>query len=312
MWGGKSLYPASSSGPPTVSGGPAAVTVSFDRPYAQARGAGLMLRWEYPFVRWLEAQAVDVSYATDIDLERDPSIADGRRLVIFVGHPEYWSAPMRATLTNAIAHGTNVAFFSADELYWRVRFDASYRSITCYRRADLDPITATQPWAATVQWGSASPADAPSRVVGLAYGHIVAAPADYVVVSPDNWIYRGTGLRAGDRLKALVGQEYDTYTGTNVPPGVSIVARSPVRPDLNEELSEAGTRAESADAGLHHASVYTASSGAVIFAAGTMQWSWALDDWGRPTFKGVRTPVDRRVQQITRNVLRRLGGAPGP
>jgi hypothetical protein len=218
---------------------------------------------------------------------------------------------MRATLTNAIAHGTSIAFFSADELYWRVRFDASCRSITCYRRADLDPITATQPWAATVQWGS-SPADAPSAVVGLAYGHIVAAPADYVVVSPGNWIYRGTGLRAGDVLKDLVGQEFDTFTQTNAPPGVSIVARSPVRPLLSQELSEAGTRRASADGGLHHASVYSASSGAVIFAAGTMQWSWALDDWGRPTFKGVRTPVDRRVQQITLNVLRRLGGAPGP
>ena len=97
--------------------------MSFDRPFAENRGAGRMLRWEYPFVRWMEASGYDVGYATDVDLQRDPSIVAGRRLIVFVGHPEYWSKEMRATVDGAIAGGTNVAFFSANEMYWRVRLE---------------------------------------------------------------------------------------------------------------------------------------------------------------------------------------------
>ena len=58
---------------------------------------------------------------------------------------------------------------------------------------------------------------------------------------------------------------------------------------------------------VHNATIYTAPSGATVFAAGTMQWSWALDDWGAPDFEGVRTPLDPRVDRITSNILDRLG-----
>ena len=49
---------------------------------------------------------------------------------------------------------------------------------------------------------------------------------------------------------------------------------------------------------------YTAGSGATVFATGTMQWSWALDDWGAP---GQHiSMLNAAAQQITRNVLARL------
>jgi hypothetical protein len=49
------------------------------------RGAGLELRWEYNFVRWVEAQRYNIAYAADQDLQRDPSITRGRRLIVFAG-----------------------------------------------------------------------------------------------------------------------------------------------------------------------------------------------------------------------------------
>jgi hypothetical protein len=313
-WGGKSLYPDESTGAPTITGLANAVTASFDRPYADGRGAGLVLRWEYPFVRWVESRGYDVGYAADLDLERFPDIVAGRRLLAFVGHPEYWSGAMRATLEGAIAAGTNVAFFSADELYWRVRYESQaggrYRTVTCYRRTDIDPQAAADPSQATVKWRDPPLRQPESLVIGQMYGHVVLAPGAFVCSAPDHWIYAGTDMRAGDAIPNLVGQEYDRVFPSRElsPPGLEIVAVSPVAPNLGHESELSGGAAPDEPVPpVANATVYTAPSGATVFSAGTIQWSWALDAWGSPEFEGVHTAVDPRVARITANVLDRLG-----
>ena len=130
--------------------------VSFDRPFLLRRGLGLMPRWELNFIRWQEREERDVDYCADVDLELRPDLVRGRRLILFVGHHEYWSRPMRATLEAAIASGTSVAFLSADELAWQVRFEASpvgvARRVVCWKSRFQDPITATQPALTTCRW----------------------------------------------------------------------------------------------------------------------------------------------------------------
>lgn len=313
-WGGKSLYPDESTGAPTVTGAANAVTVSWDRPYADNRGAGLVLRWEYPFVRWLESRGYDVGYAADLDLERNPSIAAGRRLLVFAGHPEYWSAAMRRTLESAIAAGTNVAFFSADEIYWKVRFESTvggpYRTVTCYRRTDIDPQAAANPSLATVKWRDPPIRDPESLVIGQMYGHVVLTPAAFVCSAPDHWVYAGSAMRAGDAIQNLVGQEYDRVFPSRAlsPAGLEILAVSPVLPNLGHESElSGGVASDEPQPPVANATIYTAPSGATVFSAGTMQWSWGLDGWGSPEFEGVHTTVDPRVGRITANILDRLG-----
>lgn len=313
-WGGKSLYPDQSTGALTVSGGTNAVVVSWDRPYASHRGAGLVLRWEYPFVRWIESRGYDVGYAADLDLERHPEMLAGRRLIVFVGHPEYWSVAMRRNLEAAIEAGTNVAFFSANEIYWRVRYGdlagRPYRTGTCYRTASLDPLATVDPAQATVKWRDEPSPDPESRVVGQMYGHMLLAPADFVCSAPDHWLYAGTGMSAGDRIANLIGQEYDRYwTAPGLAPaGTRVLAASPVRPNLGHLVGVYGP-APSGEPWPPQATatIYTAPSGATVFAAGTQQWSWGLDGWGSPDFEGVTTPVDPRVATMTSNILDRLG-----
>jgi len=310
-WGGKSFYGDNSTGGTTLTGGAQAVTVSFDRPYAEDRGAGRMLRWEYPFVRWMEASGYDVGYATDVDLQRDPSIAAGRRLIVFAGHPEYWSVQMRATVDTAIAEGTNVAWFSANEMYWRVRLESitgPLREITCYRNAALDPLAASDPNQATTHWRDRPSPKPESLTIGQMYGHIALTPADWVVTAPDHWIYTGTGLRAGDHLPNLVGGEYDRFWPEHAPPGTMILAQSPVTADLRAEAASGGSLPPTEpNPPVANATIYQALSGATVFSAGTMQWSWALDGWGGFRYKGIATPVDERVKRITKNILDRLG-----
>ena len=46
-------------------------------------------------VLFLEQAGYDVSYQTDLDTDQDPSSLLGHRLVIDLGHDEYWTQTMR-------------------------------------------------------------------------------------------------------------------------------------------------------------------------------------------------------------------------
>ena len=119
---------------------------------------------------------------------------------------------------------------------------------------------------------------------------------DIVIANPSHWVFARTGLRAGDRLPGLLGYEVDRIFG-NGPPGVELLARSPyVRDDTGET-------------GHSDMTIYTAPSGAHVFATGTIQWSWGLD----PFNDGRRTSRHNlAAEQITRNVLNRfIGASPG-
>ena len=56
----------------------------------------------------------------------------------------------------------------------------------------------------------------------------------------------------------------------------------------------------------HHLSLYRHSSGALVFGAGTTQWSWGLD----ATHDRAGTPVDSRVKQATVNLFADMGVQP--
>ncbi len=328
-WGGADLYDATTADAPTDAHGRRATQVSFDRPYALALGAGYLPRWELPFIRWQEREGRAVDSCADVDLELHPEIVDGRRLLVFAGHHEYWSRPMRATLERALGTGTNVAFLSANEVFWQVRFEASplgpARRVVCYKSRVADPITATRPDLTTCRWREQPVDDPEAVIIGQMYGHTVERVADWVVTGAGHWLYEGTGLRDGDHLRNLVGQEFDTFFPEFAPPGTTLLASSPVR--VHRWHGLAGRTGRSIDVrrapasqaaaairtqgtrgpAIHNATIYTAESGATVFAAGTFQWSWAIDRFGDRSYRGVQTPVDERVIRMTRNLFDRLG-----
>ena len=308
-WGGRSLYGFNSTGLPTMSGTAGAVTVSFDRPYLRARGSEDLFRWETQLVRWQEREERDVEYIADVDLELHPDLVEGRRLLVFAGHHEYWSAPMRRTLERAVGGGANACFLSANQLYWAVRLNPSRigpgRRITCFRGLRGDVVAAADPGRATTRWRD-DPLDEPeAALIGQQFGHVLREPADWVVRDADHWIYQGTGLRDGDRIGQLVGGECDTFVESLAPPDTRVLARGPVRTRSGgDEVGEAGLPLE------HTATIYTAESGATVFAAGTFQWTWALDDFRLFDERNGTTPVDVRVARMTENLFDRLGDGP--
>src|SRR5262249_35626318 len=62
----------------------------------------------------------------------------------------------------------------------------------------------------------------------------------------------------------------------------------------------------------HHLTLYRHPSGALVFGAGTVQWSWGLDaNHDTSQYAGFAPAPDVDMQQATVNVLAAMGGQPG-
>ncbi|WP_410537808.1 N,N-dimethylformamidase beta subunit family domain-containing protein [Streptomyces sp. KL2] len=258
----------------------AAVTVSFDRPYA---GAGLPLHvgHAYDFIRWAERYGYDLAYADTRDLHAgrvDPSRYRG---LVFAGHDEYWSAPMRRAVEKARDSGTSLVFLSANTMYWQVELGPSPsgapdRLMTCRKRRGPGR---------SRRWRDQGEPE--QQVLGVQYAGQVPRPHPMVVRNTSHWLWEATGAAEGEELPGLVAGEADRYfPRTALPPHTDrvLLAHSPYR-----DASGARRHQET--------SLYEAPSGALVFASGTFAWSPALDRPGH---------TDSRIQRATANLLDRI------
>jgi PKD repeat protein len=132
-WGGKSLYFDSVGGADTVSGDGRAVKVSFDRPLADPRRNNTFFGPDFYMVQWLEKQGYDVSYTEDVALHQNPSQLLGHQVAMISGHSEYWSLEQFNGYLAARNAGVNIASFSSNTAYWKVRYEDNGRTLVCYK-----------------------------------------------------------------------------------------------------------------------------------------------------------------------------------
>ncbi len=281
VWGGKSLYGTVTSRTDSVN---RARKVSFDRPYYgdETYGSGDLLIWEAPMLRWLEANGYDVSYATNLDVHRDPSLLLTHKAFLSVGHDEYWSWEMRDHVEAARDRGVSLGFFSGNVAYWQIRFEPASlsgdpdRVVVGYKEdVKSDPLYPTD--RSTTRFRD-SPVYRPEHAM-IGVGLITQARPAFVVEDASHWAFTGTGLQNGGRLvnpdgSTFLGYEVDAM-GPATPAGAQRLAHSPVN---------------AAAANFADTVVYTAPSGATVFASGSIGWSQTVP----------------QIQQITRNVLARF------
>src|SRR5262249_49650694 len=121
-WGGRSLYAnwsgdhdcgAFRSEPPWR--GPVAFQLSFHRPPPSYNPPGMP---EVSFLRWLARSGIPV----DVWTARDVHFRDVNkyRLVLFVGHHEYWSKGMRDRIESYVDAGGHVGFFTGNTCWWQI------------------------------------------------------------------------------------------------------------------------------------------------------------------------------------------------
>ncbi|MEO3765232.1 N,N-dimethylformamidase beta subunit family domain-containing protein [Streptomyces sp. B8F3] len=258
----------------------AATTVSFDRPYA---GAGLPLHagHAYDFIRWAERYGYDVAYADARDLHAGRVDPTRYRGIVFPGHDEYWSVPMRRAAEKARDAGTSLVFLSANTMYWQVGLAPSAagepdRLLHCAKRQGPGRPALWRDQGAPEQ-----------ELLGVQYVGQVPEPRPLVVRNADHWLWEATGALEGDELPGLVAGEADRYFPRAPLPKHTerkLLAHSPY-PDAR------GMRR------YQETSLYETPAGGLVFAAGTFAWSPALD---RPDH------VNSVIQRATANLLDRI------
>jgi hypothetical protein len=270
-WGGYDLYTGLTGGGGTDYADRSR-EVSFDRPYALGDGAGDFLGLEYPLVSLAESLGLDVTYITDADLQRDPNTLLLHKAVFSMGHDEYYSLVMRHALEAARDQGINLAFLGANAVFRHIRFadsplGADRREI-CYKSAAEDPLEGRDNADVTVDWRDPPTNDPESQLIGDYY-QCNPVSADMVVVDPDNWLFAGTGVHAGQKLVGVVGTEYDRFDPTVPGPAdVEILTHSPLRCQGRSDYSDA--------------TYYTAASGAGVFASGSISFVGNINPNCRP------------------------------
>jgi hypothetical protein len=307
-WGGKSLYDFSSSGASTVSGGPRAVKVSFDRPFAQARDTSGFMDWytltDFATVSWLERSGYDVDYVSSVDLVTDGASLSNHSAFMLGAHDEYYSAAMRSALEQARAAGVSLFNAGANSVYWKVRFEngpggAANRIEVCYKTSAGGPVDPSG--VPTTTWRDpAGPNDPENALLGGMYTGDQAAtyfPLTVTTAEGADRAYRYTGLDSGGPTSigvGIVGWEWDSrFDNGHEPSGLVTLASTPVQGNIVQPDGSYAT-----GPAVAMATKYTAASGALVFSSGTNRWSTGLG------LNGVGSgEPNTRIQQATTNIL---------
>jgi hypothetical protein len=297
FWGGRSLYAYHSMVRLR------AFRVSLDRPGLGYYGHSTFDRWERKFVEWAESREIALEYACNYDLEAHPEILSRYRLIIGVGHDEYWSGAMRRNVESYLAAGGSFALFSGNSVCWQVRFEDGGRCMRCHKEVtDDDPAyMAGDLRELTTRFNAPEVGWPENSFTGLgwdqggyhrSHGQHMDGSGAYTVRRADHWVFEETGLKNGDSFggeHTIVGYEtdgclYEEREGRPYPTGADGTPR-----DL-EILCQAPASVRTGHQGCATMGFYQHEG--AFFNAGTTDWSHGFDD-----------PV---VDRITRNVLTRL------
>lgn len=303
-YGGNSFYAA---GTP-VPGFTHATKISYQRPlYIRGDKSGFF-NSEYPMIRFLEKNGYNMSYSTDMDMARDNSIMTPsiHKVILSVGHDEYWSLEQRTKFENARTNGVHVAFFSGNNVYWKTRWEDNYQTLVCYKEGTkgelvcggkCDPL----PNVWTGLWrDGCSPAYAANdgcRPEAAFTGQMSWTQSTGSIKVPDTYknlrVWKNTSiasLGAGQTVTlpyGTLGNEWDPEQYAETYPAHRIILSNTVQSGL-----------------VHKMSLLKYSSGALVFSAGTMQWPWGLDvkhdlNTATPPVQAVSADM----QQATVNIL---------
>src|SRR5438105_147980 len=353
-YGGKSLYYDAASSPTnnninpreyqTLSAG-RAYKVSYNRPFETRDHdpQSWIFNAEYPMVRFLEANGYDVKYWTGVDTDRfGPALVGAAppKAFLSVGHDEYWSAAQRSSVEAARNAGVHLAFFSGNEMFWKTRWEPSiagaaeaYKTLVSYKEtfhktvpaSSLDP----EPNVWTGTWR-----DPDGAVIGAVDGGrpenaikgtlftvnsgttAIQVPAEYGRFRL--WRDTNIGSAAPGTLVSLapdtLGFEWDEDIDNGLrPSGLARMSLTTV--DGVEKLVDSGTTFIRNATATHALTMYRhPTKGALVFGAGTVQWSWGLDGnhdrRPNPTVDPSLT-IDTRMRQATVNLFADMGVAAG-
>ena len=318
-WGGYNLYGG-------VDG--RAYAVSYNRPIAMnsttnaSSPASYLFGEEYAAIYWLEENGYNVSYISGIDAATNGSLLLNAKIYIDVGHDEYWTQSQYANVQAAANAGVNLAFLSGNNTYWAGELapdinNVPNRTFVQYKDIlsgeQLDPNGTSNGGAGLFRdptYGLGTPENA---LVGTMYtvnddGTLknITIPASMSQLR----IWRNTSIAAGNggTLTNLLGYEWNSDLDNGFRPA-GLIDLSSTTVNVGSLLLDNGASYGSGTA-THSLTLYrNQTSGALIFSAGTVMWSWGLSD-RHALWHGLTAPVSSDVQQAMVNLFADMGVQP--
>lgn len=305
-----------------------AMKLSYNRPMATRSGIGgrdFFFSNEYPMVRFMEQNGYDVSYMSGVDTDRRGALLKNHKVFLSVGHDEYWSGAQRANVTAARDAGVHLQFLSGNEMYWRTRWEPSvdssrtpHRTLVTYKetwdRKKSDPAAeSTATWrdprfAPSVQGGN-SPEN---ELTGTMYMSNYTDLALKVSAAEGKYrLWRNTSLAnmsSGTATLAphTIGYESNEDVDNGRRPA-GLVRLSTTTGPTPEYLRDYGNTVTPGET-THNLTMYKAPSGALVFSAGSVQWTWGLD--GTHDSPYPPEPADARMRQAQVNLFADMGVQP--
>ncbi len=339
-YGGNSLYSCSVSCPPgEPEGYKAAYAVSYNRPFDGTletdNGVSDPFYAEYQLIRFLERNGYDLSYVSQHDLDASGSLLQNHKVFVSSDHDEYWTADERQSVETARNAGVNLAFFSGNELFWKTRWLASsdgsntpYRTLVSYKETHFpSPVDPAGPNTSTSTWRDprfSPPGDAgrPENNLSGQLFLVNAGTSDIQV--PGSFakmrFWRNTPVSKLTSSQTLtlspgtgtLGYEWDVNPDNGFRPA-GRVSLSSTTVNGVQTFTDYGTSITNSTPATHSLSLYRAPSGALVFGAGTVQWSWGLDNtnaWDSEVTDPSENPPDPTMQQATVNLLADMNAQP--
>jgi hypothetical protein len=329
-WGGANLYAGSGPGPQG-----AAYAVSYNRPITTRDGGlsgtsnDMVFSAEYPAIYWLEENGYDVSYMSGIDAATNGALLLNHKVYMDVGHDEYWTDSQRANVQAAADAGVNLMFLSGNEVYWQTRLAPSIagtatadRTLVTYKdthaNAVIDPTgTATGTFMDARFASSGGMSGQPSNSLTGTVFQVDSDRTDVLKIpygESNLRFWRNTSVantapgQSASLAQNILGYEWDSSPDNGFRPA-GLVDLSSTTLQVSTNLLDYGNITGDGTATHNLVEFRDPLSGAIIFGAGTVFWSWGLaSDHDQNT--GAPTPTDPNVQQAMVNLFADMGVQP--
>jgi hypothetical protein len=331
-WTGANLYDGNGPAPDGR-----AYEVSYNRPMDTGGDNGIYGS-EYPMIQWLERNGYNVSYISGLDTATDGSLLLNHKIFMSSGHDEYWTAQQFGNVLAAREAGVNLAFFSGDEAVWETRFAPSIdgnntpnRTLVCYKetKVELSPPDGIIDPSSNVWTGAfMDPAGAaytddpgPENQLSGQMWTVNGYNSDAITVPA---VYAQLPIWANTSVAKLqpgqvttfptgtLGYEWDSDLLNATRPSGEIDMSSTTVALTNGTVVQDygntfGNGTETSSMSLYR----DPNSKALVFASGTVQWSWGLATTHTVDELNANPPVDTDMEQATVNILAMMGAQPG-
>ena len=317
-WGGNSLYAGEPIG--------RAYKVSYNRPFntrGTPGGRDFVFANEMPMIRFLERNGYDLSYFSGMDADRKGTLIKNHKMYMTTGHDEYWSGPQRTAVEAARDAGVNLALFAGNDIFWKTRWESAidgsgntYRTLVTYKsthdNAQTDP---TGTWTGTwrdIRFSPPADGGRPENALSGTLFTVNCCTEAIKVPAADGkmrfWRNTNIASQSAGQVAALptgtLGYEWNEDVDNGYRPA-GLLRLSSATYTEPEVFYDFGSKVKESTA-THSMTMYKAASGARVFSAGTVQWSWGLD----ATHDGTATATDTRMQQATINLFADMGVQP--